>query len=301
MSRMTGLLAGVAGTVLAAAVALAQAPSQDGGRQGGQAGQGAQAPARGGQQGGGQQGRGRGAGRGGDGGGQTGTSFFITSVGKGDGGNLGGLAGADAHCAQLAKAAGLPAAGRTWRAYLSTTAANGQPAVNARDRIGAGPWYNAKGVLIASNVADLHGDIERDRNQISKATALTEKGTTVGGVGDTPNQHDILTGSSSVGRAVAGTTDTTCSNWTSNMAAPAASAAGGRAGDATGRGGEGGRAAGGAATASDQSGPGAIVGHHDRQGDNNSSWNSARRTRGCSQENFVAAGGAGLFYCFAAN
>jgi hypothetical protein len=299
MSRMTGPLAGVAGTMLAVAVALAQAPPQDGGRQGGQAGQGAQAPARGGQGGGQQGGRGRGGGRGGDGGAQTGPSFFVTSVGKGDGGNLGGLAGADAHCTQLAQAAGLPA-GRMWRAYLSTTAANGQPAVNARDRIGVGPWYNAKGVLVASNVADLHGDIERDRNQISKATALTEKGTPVGGVGETPNQHDILTGSSSVGRAVAGTTDTTCSNWTSNMAAPSAPAAG-RAADATGRGGDSGRGAGGAAAAPDQSGPGALVGHHDRQGDNNSSWNSARRTRGCSQENLVAAGGAGLFYCFAAN
>jgi hypothetical protein len=289
MGRLTGLVAGLAGTVLMVAVAFAQAPAQDGARQGGQ---GAQAPARGGQQGGGQQ-AGRGRGRGGDGGGQTGPSFFVTSVGKGDGGNLGGLAGADAHCAQLAQAAGLPA-GRTWRAYLSTTAANGQPAVNARDRIGVGPWYNAKGVLIANNVADLHGDIERDRNQISKTTALSEKGAPVGGVGDSLNQHDILTGSSSVGRAVAGTTDTTCSNWTSNAAAPAAPAAAGRGADA-------GRGGGGAAAVPDQSGPGALVGHHDRQGDNNSSWNSARRTRGCSQENLVAAGGAGLFYCFAAN
>jgi len=301
---MTGLVAGLAGTVLAVAVTFAQAPAQDGARQGDQGGQGAQAPARGGQ-GGGQQG-GRGRGRGGDGGGQTGTSFFVTSVGKGDGGNLGGLAGADAHCAQLAQAAGIPAvAGRTWRAYLSAAAANGQPAVNARDRIGVGPWYNAKGVLIANNVADLHGDIERDRNQISKATALTEKGTPVGGVGDSPNQHDVLTGSSSVGRAVAGTTDTTCSNWTSNAAAPPAPSApvavSGRGAEGAGRGADAGRGAGAGATAPDQSGPGALVGHHDRQGDNNSSWNSARRTRGCSQENFVAAGGAGLFYCFAAN
>src|SRR6187402_2502504 len=115
-------------------------------------------------------------------------SFFITSVGKGDGANLGGLAGADAHCAALAKAANAPpVAGRTWRAYLSATAANGQPAVNARDRIGAGPWYNKNGQLIANNVADLHGDVERDRNTINKTFALTEKGTVVNGVGDMPN------------------------------------------------------------------------------------------------------------------
>jgi hypothetical protein len=202
--------------------------------------------------------------------------FFVTSVGKGDGGNLGGLAGADAHCAALAKASGAAgAATRTWRAYLSATAANGQPAVNARDRIGPGPWYNAKGTLIANNVADLHGDIERDRNQISKANALTEKGDPVNGVGDTPNTHDMLTGSDSHGRAVAGTMDTTCSNWTSDAAAPA-----------------------GATTTS---GPGANVGHHDRTGGGNSSWNFAHRSQGCSQENLVATGGAGLFYCFAAN
>jgi hypothetical protein len=208
-------------------------------------------------------------------------SFFVTSVGLGNGGDLGGLAGADAHCAALAKASGTPvAAGRTWRAYLSATAANGQPAVNARDRIGAGPWHNAKGVLIASNVADLHGDIERDRNQISKANALTEKGATVSGFGDQPNHHDILTGSNTHGRAIAGTTDTTCSNWTSSAAAPAADAG---------------------AAASASSGPGAHVGHHDRQGGGNTSWNFAHRTRGCSQENLAATGGAGLLYCFGAN
>jgi hypothetical protein len=208
-------------------------------------------------------------------------SFFITSVGKGDGGNLGGLAGADAHCAQLATASGMPLAqGRTWRAYLSAAAADGQPAVNARDRIGAGPWHNAKGVVIANNVAELHGDVERDRNQLNKVNAVTDKGEQVNGVGDKPNQHDILTGSDSHGRAVAGTTDTTCSNWTSNAEPPAA-APGGQV----------------AATA----GPGANVGHHDRTGGGNTSWNFAHRSRGCSQDNLVATGGAGLVYCFGAN
>src|SRR5688500_13913594 len=148
-------------------------------------------------------------------------SFFITSVGKGDGANYGGLAGADAYCAEMAKAGGMETPqGRTWRAYLSATAAAGQPAVNARDRIGAGPWFNAKGVQIAANVADLHGDVERDRNQINKNTALSEKGMPVNGVGDTPNQHDIVTGSDSHGRARADTVDTTCSNYTSNMDPP---------------------------------------------------------------------------------
>src|SRR5690606_7313206 len=117
-------------------------------------------------------------------------SFFITSVGKGDGANLGGLEGADAHCDALATAAGVT--GKTWRAYLSTLPAGGQPGVNARDRIGTGPWYNAAGQMIAANVADLHGDIQRDRNQINKRNALTEKGEMVNGQGDTPNQHDIL-------------------------------------------------------------------------------------------------------------
>ena len=277
------LVAGVigtalAGTVLAVAVAFAQAPAQQppaGGRDGARGGQ---APA--GQDGG--QGRGRG-GRGGAAAPQMG--FFVTSIGKGDGANLGGLAGADAHCAELAKASGQPgAAGRTWRAYLSASAANGQPAVNARDRIGMGPWYNAKGVLIANNVADLHGDIERDRNQINKSNALTEKGTPINGFGDQPNQHDILTGSDSHGRAVAGTTDTTCSNWTSNAAAPAP-APGAPAGPG----------------APNTTGPGANVGHHDRTGGGNTSWNFAHRSRGCSQDALVGTGGAGLLYCFAAN
>jgi hypothetical protein len=203
-------------------------------------------------------------------------SFFITSVGKGDGGNLGGLAGADAYCAQLAGATTVPVVtGRTWRAYLSAAAADGQPAVNARDRIGVGPWHNAKGVLIANNVAELHGDVERDRNQLNKANALSDRGEPVNGVGDSPNQHDILTGSNSHGRAVAGTTDTTCNNWTSNASPPP--------------------------DAGPNDGPGANVGHHDRTGGGNTSWNFAHRSRGCSQENLVGTGGAGLLYCFAAN
>ncbi len=190
--------------------------------------------------------------------------FFITSVGKGDGGNLGGLAGADAHCLQLAQAAGL--ASRTWRAYLSAAGAAGQPPVNARDRIGTGPWYNAKGALIAWNVADLHGDMHRDRNSINKEFALNEKGLPVNGRGDTPNQHDILTGSDSHGRVLLGSAaTTTCNNWTSNAAGNA------------------------------------IVGHHDRAGGGNSSWNAAHSSRSCSQSDLVATGGAGLFYCFAIN
>ena len=277
MRSMTRVLvAGLAGTALAVAVALAQAPAPqqpqgDQGRQGRDGGQG-------------RQGRDGGQGRGGRGGaaGPQPMSFFITSVGKGDGANLGGLAGADAHCAALAQASGMPpATGRTWRAYLSANAADGKPAVNARDRIGTGPWHNAKNQLIANNVADLHGDIERDRNQITKANSLTEKGTTVNGIGDQPNQHDMLTGSDSHGRAVAGTLDTTCSNWTSNAAQPAGAPAG--------------------AGAPNTTGPGANVGHHDRQGGGNTSWNFAHRSRGCSQESLVGTGGAGLFYCFAAN
>ena len=142
-------------------------------------------------------------------------SFFITSVGKGDGANLGGLAGADAHCAALAAASGTPIApNRTWHAYLSATGPDGRP-IHARDRIGAGPWHNAKGALIAATVADLHGDIIRDRNQINKMNALTEKGATINGAGDTPNVHDSLTGSDTEGRALPGRIDTTCENWTS--------------------------------------------------------------------------------------
>jgi hypothetical protein len=190
--------------------------------------------------------------------------FFITSVGKGDGANLGGLAGADAHCQALAQAAG--AGGRTWHAYLSAAAAAGQPPVNARDRIGNGPWYNSKGALIAWNATDLHGDVQRDRNSINKEFALNEKGLPVNGRGDTPNQHDILTGSDSHGRLLFGTApNTTCNNWTSNAAGSAG------------------------------------LGHHDRSGGGNSSWNAAHMSRSCSQADLVATGGAGLFYCFATN
>lgn len=188
--------------------------------------------------------------------------FFITSEGTGKGGDLGGLAGADAHCQKLATAVG--AGNRTWRAYLSTTASGGQAAVNARDRIGPGPWHNAKGELIAKDVADLHGDVERDRNNIHKGAALDEKGNVVTGRGDTPNRHDILTGSNSQGRAAAGAEDNSCSNWTSSAS--------------TG---------------------GAMVGHHDRNGGGNTSWNSVHRSRGCGLEQLKATGGEGLFYCFA--
>jgi hypothetical protein len=184
--------------------------------------------------------------------------FFIAS-GPGNGGNLGGLAGADAICQRLAAAAG--GGSRTWRAYLST---QGPGAVNARDRIGSGPWYNAKSVRIAANVADLHGDEERDRNNIKKATALNEKGEEVNGVGQQPNMHDMLTGSTSLGRAFTDGMDHTCNNWTSSS---------------TGN---------------------AMLGHHDRNGGQNTSWNAAHQSRSCSQPDLVATGGNGFFYCFAA-
>jgi hypothetical protein len=189
--------------------------------------------------------------------------FFITSKGKGDGAKLGGLAGADAHCQALA--ATVNAGNRTWHAYLSTQGVGGAPAVNARDRIGSGPWYNAKGALIAQNVADLHGDVVRDRNQINKDFALNEKGEMVNGRGMTPNRHDMLTGSQSDGRAWPAGEDRTCGNWTSNST--------------------------GSAT----------LGHHDRTGGNNSSWNQAHASRSCSQPDLIATGGDGLFYCFAIN
>jgi hypothetical protein len=191
----------------------------------------------------------------------TSLSFFITSVGPGDGANLGGLAGADAHCQKLAAAAG--AGSKTWRAYLSTSASGNQAAVNARDRIGKGPWYNAKGVRIAADAAELHGD----KNNLTKETQLTEKGEVVNGRGDSPNKHDILTGSQLDGTAFAADAgDKTCRNWTSN--------------------GEG----------------SAQVGHHDRTGggENPSSWNAAHGSKGCSQANLRGTGGDGLFYCFAA-
>jgi hypothetical protein len=194
-------------------------------------------------------------------------SFFITSRGVGDGANLGGLEGADRHCQTLAQASGAPgAANRVWRAYLSTLTGGGVLGVNARDRIGTGPWYNRAGQLIAANVADLHGDFERDRNNIRKPSATDENGNVVNGVGDTPNQHDILTGSDSHGRAMLGAANTTtCNNWTSN---------------AEGR---------------------AMLGHHDRLGGANASWNAVHLSSGCSQQNLVQTGGAGLFYCFAAS
>ena len=193
-------------------------------------------------------------------------SFFVTSVGLGNGANLGGLAGADRHCQTLATAAG--AGAKTWHAYLSTSGSGGQAAVNARDRIGAGPWYSAKGGRVAQNVGDLHGDtIEQARlgNNINKTTAISEKGEPIKGVGDTPNQHDILTGSQPDGRAYADGADHTCGNWTSGAAGTAQ------------------------------------LGHHDRTGGGNTSWNSTHPSRGCSQENLVATGGAGLLYCFAIN
>lgn len=189
--------------------------------------------------------------------------FFITSVGGGNGGNLGGLAGADKHCQTLAAAAG--AGNRTWRAYMSAAAAGGQPAVYARERIGNGPWFNAKGQLIARDIADLHGDFERDRNSIRKPTALNEKGAEVKGVGDMPNEHDMMTGSDSHGRIPIGAAQVlTCNNWTSNADTDRA-----------------------------------LLGHHDRLGGGNASWNAAHMSAGCSQPALVKTGGAGLFYCFA--
>jgi hypothetical protein len=171
------------------------------------------------------------------------------------------LAGADAHCQQLASAVGR--GNVTWRAYLSQAAGGGLPQVHARDRIGTGPWYNATGAVIAWNIDDLH----EDRNNIRKPTALNENGEMVNGVGDQPNQHDILTGSDSTGRLVPGNAAvTTCNNWTSN--APENRA---------------------------------MLGHHDRLGGGSASWNAVHSSAGCSQENLVQTGGNGLLYCFAAN
>lgn len=193
-------------------------------------------------------------------------TFFVTSVGIGNGGDLGGLEGADRHCQTLAEAAG--AGGRMWRAYLSTQAEGGAPAVHARDRIGRGPWVNARGVTIARDVEELHGD-----NRLIKETALTEKGEVVSGRGDTPNRHDVLTGSTPDGRAFPPGEDRTCGNWTR-----------------TGKG-------------------AAMVGHHDRRGLNEEppakSWNSSHPSRGpdggCSQADLRTTGGDGLLYCFAAD
>ena len=185
-------------------------------------------------------------------------SFFVTSVGSGNGGNLGGLEGADAHCAKLASATG--SSGKTWRAYLSTQE-EGKRGVSARDRIGSGPWHNAKGVLIANDLDQLHLS-----PNIIKTTALDESGNLVKGRGDKPNEHDILTGTMSDGTAYFPRVkeDRTCSNWTSS--------------------GEG----------------SATVGHHDRHGGGNTSWNAAHNSRGCSQDMLKRTGGAGLFMCFAA-
>jgi hypothetical protein len=194
---------------------------------------------------------------------QAGMTFFVTSVGKGNGADLGGLAGADAHCQALAKAAGSTIA--NWHAYLSTTEPGGTAGVNARDRIGNGPWQNAKGVVVAKSVDDLHSAA----SNITKQTAVTEKGETVSGRGDAVNMHDILTGSDPQGLFSTAGGDTTCGNWT-------------------------------------KSGEGsAIVGHHDRAGLKDSrhmnSWNSSHGSRGCSQDALKSSGGAGLIYCFAAN
>jgi hypothetical protein len=194
------------------------------------------------------------------------TSFFVTSVGIGNGANLGGLAGADNHCQTLAQAAG--AGGKTWHAYLSTQPADGKPGENARDRIGKGPWQNAKGVVIAKDIAELHG-----ANNLTKQTALSEKGDLTNGRGDTPNRHDMLTGSQGDGTAFAAGEDRTCKNWTSSTQGSA------------------------------------MLGHADRMGlrddDASKSWNSSHPSRGpdggCSQKDLISTGGDGLFYCFAVN
>jgi hypothetical protein len=195
-----------------------------------------------------------------------GATFFVTGTGIGNGGNLGGLAGADNYCQTLAQAAG--AGAKTWRAYLSTQAADGKPAVNARDRIGNGPWQNAKGIVIARDVAELHG-----ANNITKQNALSEKGEVINGRGDTPNRHDVLTGSQPDGTAFVDLEDRTCKNWTSSTQGAA------------------------------------MVGHSDRIGlrddDASKSWNSSHPSRGpdggCSQNDLKSTGGDALFYCFAAN
>jgi hypothetical protein len=198
------------------------------------------------------------------------TSYFVTSAGSGKGADLGGLAGADALCQTRASSVG--AGGRTWRAYLSTQAAGGQPAVNARDRIGKGPWQNAKGVVVASSVDQLHSA----NNNLTKQTSLNEKGEVVNGRGDEPNRHDALTGSQPDGRAFPPGADQTCSNWTTSGAGAA------------------------------------MMGHHDRIGlrddESSRSWNSSHLSRptaggapGCSQEALKGTGGDGLFYCFAVN
>ena len=190
-------------------------------------------------------------------------TFFIASTVPGTG-NLGGIAGADRICQNLAMGAG--AGNHTWHAYMSQQAQGNEPAVNARGRIGQGPWYNAKGVLVASNVGDLHGDNLRDRNNIQKTVALDEKGNVVKGFGDMPNEHDMMTGSDPEGRAYPAGLDTTCNNWTSDGADHKT-----------------------------------MLGHSDRSGGGNTSWNSAHLSRSCSKADLIATGGAGHFYCFAIN
>jgi len=194
-------------------------------------------------------------------------SFFLTSAGPGKGADLGGIEGADKHCQSLAQAAG--AGAKTWHAYLSTQAADGKPAVNAKDRIGKGPWQNVKGVVVAKDVADLHSA----NNNLTKQTALSEKGDVINGRGDTPNRHDVLTGSQPDGTAFAPETDRTCKNWTSSTQGAA------------------------------------MLGHSDRIGlrddDASKSWNSSHPSRGpdggCSQADLKTTGGDGLLYCFAVN
>lgn len=187
-------------------------------------------------------------------------SFFLTSEGPGDGANLGGLTGADAHCQALAESVG--AGGKTWRAYLSSAGAEGEPAINARDRIGTGPWSNANGVQVATDVVDLHSD----KNNLSKNNSISESGDVINGRGDKPNRHDILSGSNLDGTAYTDGQDHTCRNWTYSEADGSAQ-----------------------------------VGHHDRTGGgaNPMSWNSAHGSRGCSQSDLRGTGGDGLFYCFA--
>ena len=194
-------------------------------------------------------------------------SFFLTSAGPGNGADLGGIEGADKHCQSLAQATG--AGAKTWHAYLSTQAADGKPAVNARDRIGKGPWQNAKGVVVAKDVADLHSA----SNNLTKETVLTEKGEISNGVGDKPNRHDVLTGSQADGTAFGPDADRTCKNWASSTQGAA------------------------------------MVGHSDRKGlrddDASRSWNSSHPSRGpdggCSQNDLKSTGGDGLLYCFAVN
>ncbi|MBP6677340.1 MAG: hypothetical protein KA185_18810 [Vitreoscilla sp.] len=197
------------------------------------------------------------------GGDKGGLSFFVTSAGPGNGANLGGLAGADAHCQKLATAAG--AGHRSWRAYLSAQPVPGSAGVNARDRIGKGPWRNAKGEVVATDVENLHSGT----NNLNKLTSITETGAGINGAGDTPNQHDILTGSQPNGTFIAGDVNSTCANWASGDAGAA------------------------------------MVGHHDRKGLDDSapakSWNSSHLTKGCSADALKSTGGAGAYYCFAAD